>query len=149
LIDAVRSFNAILTLASGSLGASLVTPLFESGEVLELARREVQPYYLERVGQAVAWCDRHFAGIDYRIHRPEGAIFLWLWFPQLPIPAAELYQRLKARNVLVIPGHFFFPGLDEPWAHKHECIRISYAQSPREVEQGIHIIGEEVRRAFG
>ena len=66
----------------------------------------------------------------------------------LPISAQTLYERLKARRVLVIPGHYFFPGLDEPWQHCHECIRISYAQAPEQVEAGIRIIGEEVRRAF-
>lgn len=148
IIEAVRSFNAILTLASSSMGASLVTPLFESGEVLRLARDVVKPFYQSRSAQAVVWCHRYLAGCSYRIHVPEGAIFLWLWFPDLPITAQALYTRLKARNVLVIPGHFFFPGLDEDWAHKHECLRISYAQSEREVEYGISIVAEEVRRAY-
>ena len=147
IIEAVRSFNAILTLASSSLGASLVTPLFESGAVLSLARDVVRPFYLARVTQAVAWCHRYLAGCNYRIHVPEGAIFLWLWFEGLPISSQELYTRLKLRNVLVIPGQFFFPGLHEDWDHKHQCLRISYAQSAREVEQGIAIIAEEVRRA--
>ena len=148
IIAAVRSFNAILTLASSSLGASLVTSLFTSGEVLRLAREVVRPFYLARVTQAVEWCHRYLAGCPYRIHVPEGAIFLWLWFADLPITAQTLYTRLKQRNVLVIPGQFFFPGLHEDWQHKHQCVRISYAQSASEVEQGIAIIGEEVRRAY-
>ncbi len=148
IIEAVRSFNAILSLASSSLGASLVTSLFESGEVLRLAREVVRPFYLERVTQAVAWCHRYLAGCPFRIHAPEGAIFLWLWFEGLPITAQALYTRLKERNVLVIPGQFFFPGLHEEWEHKSQCLRISYAQSAREVEQGIAIIAEEVRRAY-
>jgi valine--pyruvate aminotransferase len=148
IIEAVRSFNAILTLSSSSLGASLVTPLFESGDVLTLAREVVRPFYLARVTQAVEWCHRYLVGCPYRIHVPEGAIFLWLWFENLPITAQELYTRLKQRNVLVIPGQFFFPGLHETWAHKDQCLRISYAQSAREVEQGIAIIAEEVRRAY-
>ena len=148
IIEAVRSFNAILTLSSSSLGASLVTPLFESGEVLRLARDVVRPFYLERVTQAVAWCHRYLAGCPFRIHVPEGAIFLWLWFEDLPITAQAMYTRLKQRNVLVIPGQFFFPGLHQDWPHKDQCLRISYAQSAREVEQGIAIIAEEVRRAY-
>jgi valine--pyruvate aminotransferase len=50
--------------------------------------------------------------------------------------------------VLVIPGHYFFPGLDAPWTHAHECLRVSYAQAPAQVERGIAIIAEEVRQAF-
>ncbi|MEQ8662591.1 MAG: valine--pyruvate transaminase, partial [Gammaproteobacteria bacterium] len=148
IIDAIRSFNAVLTLATGSLGAVLTTDLIASGEVLRLARDVVQPHYRERADAAVALCATHLDGIDFLVHRPEGAIFLWLWFPGLPISAQTLYERLKARRVLVIPGHYFFPGLAEPWQHCHECIRISYAQAPAQVEAGIRIIGEEVRRAF-
>jgi len=148
IIDAISSFNAVLTLATGSLGAVLTTDLIASGEILRLARDVVQPHYRARADAAVAWCGEHFIGVDYLVHKPEGAIFLWLWFPGLPISAQTLYERLKARRVLVIPGHYFFPGLDEPWQHCHECIRISYAQAPEQVEAGIRIIGEEVRRAF-
>jgi valine--pyruvate aminotransferase len=148
IIEAVRSMNAILSLATGSLGAGIVTPLVASGEILRLGREVIQPYYRARVERAVSWCHEQFAGLDYFIHKPEGAIFLWLWFPGLPITAARLYERLKERNVLIIPGHYFFPGLNEPWEHVHECIRISYAQSSEQVEQGIRIIADEVKQAF-
>ena len=83
-----------------------------------------------------------------RIHTPEGAIFLWLWFEGLPITSETLYQRLKERGVLVIAGEHFFPGIHDPWAHRHECIRVSYAQDAETVESGIAIIGEEVARAY-
>ena len=91
---------------------------------------------------------RSLAGCPYRIHVAEGAIFLWLWYPDLPITTHELYTRLKLRNVLVIPGQFFFPGLHQAWEHKDQCLRISYAQSAREVEHGITVIAEEVHRAY-
>ncbi len=146
IVELMQSMNAVMTLASGSLGASLVTSLFESGEVLRLSRDVIQPYYRERLGQALAWCQASFEGLDYYVHQPEGAIFLWLWFPNLPISAKALYERLKRRDVLVIPGHYFFPGLAESWQHAEECIRISYAQTPAEVEAGIRIIADEVRR---
>ncbi|MEX2480772.1 MAG: valine--pyruvate transaminase [Gammaproteobacteria bacterium] len=149
IIDAIQSFNAILSLATGSLGAALATPVIASGDVLRLAREVIRPHYRQRCDAALDCCDRHLAGLDYLLHQPQGAIFLWLWFPGLPITAEELYRRLKRRHVLVIPGHYFFPGLDaDDWAHKHECIRISYAQAPQDVEEGIRIIGEEVRQAF-
>ena len=148
VVEAISSMNAIFQLASSGLGASLVTPMIESGEVLRLSREVIKPYYKSRVEQAAAWCHERFEGLDFRIHKPEGAIFLWLWFPDLPITSAVLYERLKARGVLVIPGHYFFPGLDEQWQHEHECLRISYAQSAAEVEEGIGIIAEEVHRAF-
>jgi valine--pyruvate aminotransferase len=86
--------------------------------------------------------------LPVRIHQPEGAIFLWLWFEGLPISVQPLYERLKAKNVLVIAGHHFFPGLEEDWKHKHECIRITYSSDSESVHEGIAIIAEEVRRAY-
>jgi len=86
--------------------------------------------------------------LNYYIHKAEGAIFLWLWLPDLPISSQELYERLKQRGVLVISGHHFFPGLDEDWDHKHECLRITYSMQEDVVRRGVRIIAEEVRKAF-
>ena len=66
----------------------------------------------------------------------------------LPISDEELYARLKKQNVYIVPGRFFFPGLDEPWQHRNECIRVSYAGDEAAVEKGIGIIADEVRQAF-
>ena len=98
--------------------------------------------------QTVAWVHESLAGAEYRIHKPEGALFLWLWFPGLPIGCEKLYQRLKERDVLVISGHHFFPGIDKNWPHCHECIRVNYSQDRESVRQGIKIIGEEIKRAY-
>jgi valine--pyruvate aminotransferase len=59
-----------------------------------------------------------------------------------------LYRRLKARGVLVLSGHHFFPGLEQPSAHMQECLRVSYSQPPANVRAGINAIADEVRRAF-
>ena len=66
----------------------------------------------------------------------------------LPITCQELYDRLKQRGVVVVPGHYFFPGLDEEWQHRHECIRVSYAGEDKLVQQGVQIIAEVVRQAY-
>jgi len=75
-------------------------------------------------------------------------MFLWLWMKDLPITSLELYERLKARGVLVVSGHYFFPGLDEDWRHKQECIRITYSQDEEKVMEGIRIICDEVKKAY-
>ncbi|MGH8471682.1 MAG: valine--pyruvate transaminase, partial [Gammaproteobacteria bacterium] len=77
----------------------------------------------------------------------EGAIFLWLWFKDLPITSEILYQRLKDRGVLVVPGHYFFPGMGAE-AQGRECLRITYAQAQEVVEQGLAIVADEVRKAY-
>ncbi|MCC7412566.1 MAG: valine--pyruvate transaminase [Gammaproteobacteria bacterium] len=148
IVDVLVSINAVLHLATGSIGPALMLDLVRSGEIIDMCRRHVTPYYRSRMEQALAWVHEAMAGSDYRVHVPEGAIFLWLWFPGLPITSAELYRRLKARGVLVLPGHYFFNGIEPGWAHRDECIRVTYSQSPEGVRAGIEVIAEEVRRAF-
>ena len=148
IIAALGAANAIFCLAPGSLGPALATGLVESGEVLALSREVIRPHYAERAKRAVGMLRAGLDGCDVRIHRPEGAFFLWLWMPGLPITSAELYERLKTRGVVVVSGHYFFPGLeDDDWPHKHQCIRISYADDWRRIERGLEIVIEEVRRA--
>ena len=85
---------------------------------------------------------------DWRMHVTEGALFLWLWCEGLPITSADLYERLKQRGVLVVSGHYFFPGLKEDWPHRHECIRVTYAQDDTVVEKGLAIITDEIRKVY-
>jgi valine--pyruvate aminotransferase len=148
IIDALASMNSVLSLAVPSVGAVLLHELVESGEILELCRNTIQPFYKSKVEAALGWVHEYFAGTDYHVHRPEGALFLWLWFPGLPISSHELYQRLKERDVLVLSGHHFFPGLKEEWRHRDECIRLTYSQDGESVRKGISIVAEEVRKAF-
>ena len=48
----------------------------------------------------------------------------------------------------MVPGQNFFPGMDDSWSHKDECIRVSYAQDAAVVQAGVKIIAEEVARAY-
>ena len=149
IIAALGAANAIFCLAPGSMGPALATDLVESGDVLALGRDVIRPHYAERAERALDLLRAGLDGCGVRIHRPEGAFFLWLWMPGLPIGNAELYRRLKARGVVVVSGHYFFPGLeDDDWPHKRECIRISYADDWSRIERGLAVIVEEVRRAY-
>lgn len=149
VIEALTRMTAVLSLAVGSVGPVMVQPLVESGEILRLGRREIMPYYRDKALRAVEWLRSELAGLPFRIHKPEGAFFLWLWFPGLPLKSAELYARLKRAGVFVLSGHYFFPGLpDDGWPHRHECLRVSYAGDDTVVREGIRIIGREVRQVF-
>ncbi len=143
---AVGAANAILSLAPGNFGAYMAHDLVSSGDVLRLSREVIQPHYARQKDKALHFLSKELQGVDYYVHVPEGAFFLWLWFKDMPITSAELYERLKARRVLVVPGHYFFPGLPGEWRHRHECIRMNYAQADHVVHEGLHIIGDELRR---
>lgn len=150
IIDAVASMTSIMGLANTNTGQAVVEPLIQSGEILRLSNETVQPFYREKSAQAQAWVKQYFdPAIDYYIHRSEGALFLWAWFKDLPITSRELYERLKARNVLVVPGSYFFFGQDsDDWPHRDECLRINFTMPAEDVEAGIRIIGEEVAKAY-
>ncbi len=149
IIHAISSVSAILTLAPNSLGAVLALEMIQSGEIMCLSRDVIKPYYHSKAMQAVAWIHECFADVDYFLHQAEGAFFLWMWFRGLPINSQQLYERLKARGVLIVPGHHFFPGLADPdFPHRHQCIRLSYAQPPETVRAGIEIIAATVREAY-
>jgi valine--pyruvate aminotransferase len=147
VIKAVRSMSAIVGLSNPSTGQQIMRPLIESGEVLRMSREVVRPFYEAKCKIARQTALEEFGDrFSWRMHRSEGALFLWFWFPELKVSSKALYNRLKARGVLVIPGEYFFFGLDDPdWAHTDQCIRVSYAMDEAVVRDGLRIIAEEVR----
>jgi valine--pyruvate aminotransferase len=149
IIEMVARVNAVICLAPGGMGPALVTDLVRSEEIIRVSREVIRPFYEKKVQEVLPCIHGRLRGLDYHVHKPEGAFFVWLWFPNLPITDEQLYEHLKQRNVFVVPGHHFFPGLAEPWSHVRECIRVSYAQTPEVVAAGLQAIAEEVRRAYG
>lgn len=149
IIRAVTSMNAIIGLANGTIGQAIVTPLIESGEIRTLAGEHVRPFYQRKAVNARAWIAKYFDdALDYHVHESEGALFLWLWFRGMPISSAGLYERLKKRGVLVVPGHYFAIGSAEAERHASECIRLSFAMDDATVEEGIRILADEVARVY-
>jgi valine--pyruvate aminotransferase len=148
IVHAFANANGILNLACGNIGPAIATALFRSGEILGLGREHVRPFYQGRAQAAADAFREALQGLPFRIHKPEGAFFLWLWFEGLPGGSQVLYERLKKRGVLVVPGHHCFFGLEEDWAHRHECIRVSYALDQAAVRRGIGLIAAEARRAY-
>ncbi|NOY00113.1 MAG: valine--pyruvate transaminase [Verrucomicrobia bacterium] len=150
IIESLTTMTAIIGLANTNVGQAIVTPLVESGEILDISRDLIRPYYEKRSQHAIELLDEHLpADLPWRVHKSEGAFFVWLWFADLPISTKELYQRLKARKTFIVPGEYFFYGLKtEDWPHSRECIRLSFTQPAAVLEKGIRILGEEIRRAY-
>lgn len=146
-IQDFTSANTITNLASGNLGPALSKDIFATNEISYL-NNIVKTFYQEKAKSAVLWFKEALGELPYKIHQPEGAIFLWLWFEGLPITSKALYQRLKKKGVLIIPGEDFFIGISPEWQHQYECIRVSYAQDEQVVKSGIKIIADELRLIF-
>jgi len=149
IVRKIGAMNAVMNLSPGGIGPSILAPLVNSGEIIKLSRQHIRPFYKAHAEFARDRICKALAQTPARLHRPEGAIFVWLWMPDLPITSYDLYQRLKAKNVVVVPGEHFFPGLEEDdWKHKHECIRISVAQPESVLAKGLDIIIEEVKSLY-
>jgi valine--pyruvate aminotransferase len=148
IVRLLSGVNAVVNLATGSFGAMLTTEIIQSGEILRLSREVIRPFYQAKMERALACIAETFTGFPYKVHVPEGAMFLWLWFPGLPVSSRQLYERLKQRGVVVVSGDYFFPGLAPGWRHAEECLRITYSQGEEDVRQGIGVIAEEARALF-
>lgn len=143
LIQAIGNLSGIINLAPGGVGPTMVQRWVENGDIIRLSEQHIRPFYEAKAQQAVQWLQEAIPHPKLRIHKPEGALFLWLWFEGLPIHSQELYQRLKQRGLIVVPGHYFFPGItDATWQHQYECLRLNYAQDADKVQRGIAILAE-------
>jgi|TARA_B100001093_G_scaffold318811_1_gene304217 valine--pyruvate aminotransferase len=150
VIRVLSRMTSVFSLAPGSLGPALALDLVRSRQITQISREIVRPFYEAKAKRAVIQLQTEIGGeLPLRIHKPEGALFLWLWFENLPISSWELYQRLKKKGVLVVSGHYFFPGMEgDDWAHKDQCIRVTYAQDDAVVEEGISLIAQEIRELY-
>ena len=148
-IRQVAEYNAIQCLAPGSMAMPLAD-LISSGGLSQLAIEEIRPFYQRKRDLCSDLLQREFTGYPVRWHKPEGAFFMWIWFQHLPIAATELYQQLKKRDVIIVPGGHFqpaSPGSEQQ--HCNQCIRLSYSTSNEsELSAGIAILAEEVRRLY-
>ncbi|CAH0541937.1 valine--pyruvate transaminase [Vibrio marisflavi] len=149
ITKALTNLNGVISLAPGSMGPAIVNHMIEKGDLLKMSREVIKPYYKQKSQFAVDLLQKAIPDPRFRIHKPEGAIFLWLWFDELPISTMELYQRLKARGVLIVPGEYFFFGQEDDWQHSHQCLRMNYVQPEDVMQKGINIIAEEIEKAYG
>lgn len=150
LMAALSSANAILSLASPSIGQYIASPLIENDRILELSKNHIQPYYAARQAKMITLINKYFPqNLPWRLHTYEGSYFLWLWCDGAKITSLEMYNWLKKQRVLVVPGEYFFHGVDgSSWPHASQCLRINFARPNAELEQGIPILAEAIENAY-
>jgi valine--pyruvate aminotransferase len=149
IIKAMSNLAGIMALSPGGIGPEIVYPLVNSKEIIELSNNIIKPFYQEKSKDTIKLLLEKIPNKNFRIHKAEGALFLWLWFKDLPVSSNELYKKLKAKGLIIVSGHYFFPGLDQSWPHTQECIRLNYAQNAKTVERGIEILAETVNELYG
>lgn len=148
MTQAMANVNGIVNLAPSSIGPAIAHHMIKNNDLLRLSQEVIQPFYLRKSQEALAMLKDAIPDPRFRVHKPEGAIFLWLWFDELPISTMALYQRLKQRGVLIVPGEYFFFGQDDDWDHAHQCLRMNYVQNKEDMQRGIKIIAQEVQKAY-
>ncbi|MBP8172537.1 MAG: valine--pyruvate transaminase [Aeromonadaceae bacterium] len=150
IIQALGNLSGIINLAPGGVGPALMHSWVESGKIIELSQQAIRPFYQQKAQQAVTLLQQAIPSPRFRIHKPEGALFLWLWFEGLPMHSQALYERLKEQGLIVVPGHYFFPGIaDKEWPHQYQCLRLNYAQDEAKVRAGIRILADVVNPLLG
>lgn len=146
ITNAIAAMTSVTGLANSNAGQQIVLPLLSSGQLLDLCRNSIQPFYAQRAKDAQAWMHEAFGNFPHwSIHRIEGAFFVWLRLPSLPVPSRQLYHQLKQHKVLVVPGDPFFFGTETDWPHQHECLRINCTGHEKTVRDALGIIASTVR----
>ena len=108
--EVIRYFanmTAITSLAPSGLGADIVGQLIAENRLQSLCDDIIRPFYQRRSQLAVRLLREAISDTRLHIHKPEGSMFLWLWFEDLGVTTTELYQRLKRNGLLVVPGKYF------------------------------------------
>lgn len=149
LISQFVKVNTIMSLANGNLGPELMSRLLANKQLNQVCNQHILPFYQRKRNHMLSCIRQYLTKNTYRIHQPEGAFFLWLWFENLPISSTELYQLLKEKGVLVMDGEPFFFAVKDDWPHKHQCIRLSYCQSDEVISQAIEILANTLSELAG
>lgn len=148
VISKLSAINAVCSLSNGSLGQQLLTPMLLDGQIDELCSKFLRPFYEKKAKFARELFSKLASNnISYKLHETEGTMFLWVWFDNLSISSEALYRNLAKRGVIVVPGQYFFFGMDTSWEHCSQCIRINYGADEETVRQGFEIIVDEVEKA--
>ncbi|MCW8996319.1 MAG: valine--pyruvate transaminase [Psychromonas sp.] len=148
IVKAMSNLSGIMALSPGAIGPEIALPLVKTKEIIKLSNEVIKPYYQAKSEKAIALLQSKISNPNFRIHKSEGALFLWLWFKDLPISSNELYKKLKEKGLLIVSGHYFFPGLDQGWQHTQECIRLNYAQEDSVVERGVTILADTINALY-
>lgn len=149
LITILQSFQTNACIHSSRYGQALATKAIASGRLADLSATVIRPFYQEKLAILESSLDRAMPkDLPWYLHRGEGAIFAWLWLRDCPLTDDQVYQALKKVGVIVVPGNSFFPGLREPWDHKHQCLRISLTATDSELHTAMERIAQVVTQAY-
>ena len=112
----------------------------KSGKLQELSESVIRPFYLNKLNLFQEALNKSMPQINWYLHKAEGSLFCWLWIDEEWMNDLRLYQALKKKGVLIVPGSTFFPGLREKWDHKNRCVRISLTASDKDIQDAAAVM---------
>ncbi|MEH2366196.1 valine--pyruvate transaminase [Nostoc sp.] len=149
IIQVLESFQVNMCIHPSHYGQAIAARAINSGALESISKEVIRPFYKNKFSVLEAKLEQVMSkDLPWFLHEGEGAIFAWLWLKNLPISDWYLYQQLKQVGVIVVPGRFFFPGLEEDWSHKYQCIRISLTASDQDIETGMKRLAEVVQQVY-
>ncbi|MGF1936551.1 MAG: valine--pyruvate transaminase [Nostoc sp. ChiQUE02] len=148
-IEVLECFQANIGLHSSRYGQAIAALAINSGGLVEISHTVIRPFYKNKFTVLETSLEQAMPkDLPWFLHRGEGAIFAWLWLQDLPMSDWEFYQLVKQVGVIIVPGSSFFPGLDEEWAHKHQCFRISLTGSDEEIATAMQRLAKVAEEAY-
>ncbi|BAZ25581.1 aminotransferase class I and II [Kalymmatonema gypsitolerans NIES-4073] len=149
VIQVLESFQTNACLHASRYGQAIAARAITSGGLADISEQVIRSFYQNKFTVLESTLNEAMPkDLPWFLHRGEGAIFAWLWLPDLPTTDWEFYQELKRVGVIVVPGSTFFPGLEEEWKHKQECVRISLTGSDEEIVTGMQRLAKVVQQLY-
>lgn len=148
-IQVLESFQTNLCIHPSRYGQAIAARAINSGALAEISLQVIRPFYQNKFDVVENTLNEAMPkDLPWFLHRGEGAIFAWLWLKDLPVTDKEFYQQLKQVGVIVVPGSSFFPGLQENWPHKQQCLRISLTASDEEIAIGMQRLAKVAEQVY-
>ncbi|HEY9779168.1 MAG TPA: valine--pyruvate transaminase [Leptolyngbyaceae cyanobacterium] len=148
-IQVLESFQTNLCIHPSRYGQAIAARAINSGALAEISLQVIRPFYQNKFDVVENTLNQAMPkDLPWFLHRGEGAIFAWLWLKDLPVTDKEFYQQLKQVGVIVVPGSSFFPGLQENWPHKQQCLRISLTASDEEIAIGMQRLAKVAEQVY-
>ncbi len=147
-IKVMEAFQSNILIHSSRLGQRMVVNTLKNGKLPGISANYIRTHYKQKHDYLKNLLTTRMPDdIPWYLHKAEGSLFGWLWLEGLPFSDNDLYNKLKAENLIVVPGGSFFHG-NRSCPHNQECIRISLTATDEELKKGIDILSSVVKKVY-
>jgi valine--pyruvate aminotransferase len=144
-IDALRSAAAVISLSPTALGQHVLSRLIADNSVARIVSDGVLPTYeikkdlVEHKMRSIS--DKY----PIKYHTCHGAMFFWVLLEESRISAVEFCERMRLRNVLLLPGeHFCFGRGSEAFIHRSTTVRITFTGDSETLSNAMNYFENEL-----